>query len=230
MIPGILSDKRAVVAIIVGVILSIIAYVFIRPIDRTISYAVYGVALILLVYACIMDISDEFEPVADTKSIAKPKPTVKDVPKPVDEHVEEYVPAVEAPAAKLGRLPIETIEGIGDVYGKELRGAGMISVADLMVADAGKVAEICDVNIAQAERWIAMSMFAWLDEVSEEDAEAIVFATGITDLKSLAAASATDIHRKIKTALDEGDVRVPAGYKFSIEKIQKWIDAAKKLI
>jgi hypothetical protein len=39
-----------------------------------------------------------------------------------------------------------------------------------------------------------MSRFAWLDEVSEEDAEAIVFATGITDLKTLGKASAEDIY------------------------------------
>lgn len=227
MSPGILSDRRAVVAIIIGVILAIVAYVFIRPIDRTISYAVYGVALILLVYACVIDIADEFEP--EEKPKPTPKPKVKDVPEPEDKHAEEYVPAVKAPAAKLSKLPIETIEGIGEVYGKELKGAGIATVADLMVADADKVAEVTDVNKEQAERWIAMSRFAWLDEVSEEDAEAIVFATGITDLKTLGKASAEDIYNKIKVALEEGDVRVPASYKFSVNKIQTWIDAAKRL-
>jgi len=98
-----------------------------------------------------------------------------------------------------------------------------------MVADADKVVEVTDVNKEQAERWIAMSRFAWLDEVSEEDAEAIVFATGIKDLKTLANATAEDIYNKIMAALDEGDVRVPAGYKFSIAQIQTWIDAAKRL-
>ncbi|MFX1606454.1 MAG: DUF4332 domain-containing protein, partial [Promethearchaeota archaeon] len=187
----------------------------------------YGVALIFLVYACVMDIADEFEP--ETKPKPMPKPEVKDVPEPEEEHAEEYVPEVEVPATQLTRLPIETIEGIGEVYGKELKAAGIATVADLMVADADKVAEVTDVNKEQAERWIAMSRFAWLDEVSEEDAEAIVFATGITDLKSLAAASAEDLFNKIKVALDEGGVRVPAGYKFSIDQIQTWIDAAKKL-
>ena len=227
MSPGILSDRRAVAAIIIGLILAVIAYLFIRPVDRIISYAVYGVALILLVYACIMDIADEFEP--EEKPSLKPAPVVKDVPSPEIEHAEEYVPAVETPAAELTKLPIETIEGIGEVYGKELRAAGISTVADLMLADADKVAEVTDINKEQAERWIAMSRFAWLDEVSEEDAEAIVFATGITNLKTLAAASAEDLFSKIKVALDKGDVRVPAGYKFNIDKIQTWIDAAKRL-
>lgn len=228
MSPGLLSDKRAVAAIIIGAILAIVAYFIVRPIDRTISYVVFAVAAILFVYACIMDVADEFEPVI----APTPKPEAKPVPEPEtveEEHVEEYVPEVEAPAAKLTKLPIETIEGIGDVYGKELKAAGIATVADLMVADADKVAEVTDVKKEQAERWIAMSRFAWLDEVSEEDAEAIVFATGITDLETLAKASANDIYNKIQVALDEGDVRVPAGYKFSKDKIKTWIDAAKKL-
>jgi hypothetical protein len=37
MSPGLLSDKRAVVAIIIGLVLAAVAYLFIRPIDRTIS-------------------------------------------------------------------------------------------------------------------------------------------------------------------------------------------------
>lgn len=224
-----LSDKRAVIAIIIGAILAIVAYFIVRPIDRTISYVVFGVALILFVYACIMDIADDLEPAAKPRAKPTPKPEVKDVPEPEEEHAEEYVPAVEAPAAELSKLPIETIEGIGEVYGKELKAAGITTVADLMVADAEKVAEVTDVNKEQAERWIAMSRFAWLDEVSEEDAEAIVFATGITDLKTLGKANAQDIYDKIQAALDEGDVRVPAGYKFSVDKIQTWIDAAKRL-
>ncbi|MHA2025028.1 MAG: DUF4332 domain-containing protein [Candidatus Thorarchaeota archaeon] len=224
MSPGFLSDKRAIVAIIIGAILAIVAYFFVRPIDTTISYVVFGVAALLFVYACIMDVADEFE------SVDRPKPKPKPVPEPEpEEHAEEYVPAVEVPAAEISKLPIETIEGIGEVYGKELTAAGIATVADLMVTDADRVAEVTDVNKEQAERWIAMSRFAWMDEVSEEDAEAIVFATGITDLKTLGEASAEDIFAKIQVALDEGDVRVPAGYKFSKDQIQTWIDAAKKL-
>ncbi len=46
MSPGILSDRRAVIAIIIGAILAIIAYFVIRPIDTTISYVVFGVAAV----------------------------------------------------------------------------------------------------------------------------------------------------------------------------------------
>ena len=225
MSPGFLSDRRAVIAIIIGTILAIIAYFIVRPIDTTISYVVFGVAALLFVYACIMDVADEFEPAEKPK----PKPKPKAVPEPEEEHAELHMPAVEKPAAPLTDLFIETIEGIGPVYGAKLRNAGIPTVAEMLVADPEKVATVCDVSTEQAERWIAMSRFSWLDTVSEEDAEAIVFATGMEDIKSLADSNADDLYKKIEAALAEGDVRVPAGYKFSIEQIQKWIDEAKGL-
>ena len=100
----------------------------------------------------------------------------------------------------------------------------------MLAADPDNVASVCDVSVEQAERWIAMARFSWLDTVSEEDAEAIVFATGMDDLKSLSEAKADVLYKKINDALAEGDVRVPAGYKFSVEQIQKWIDEAKSLM
>jgi len=100
----------------------------------------------------------------------------------------------------------------------------------MLAADPDNVASVCDVSVEQAERWIAMARFSWLDTVSEEDAEAIVFATGMDDLKSLSEANADVLYKKISDALAEGDVRVPAGYKFSVEQIQGWIDEAKSLV
>lgn len=226
---GIFSDKRAVVAFIIAIPLAIIAFVFVKPIDYNLSLIVFGVALVLFLFGCLLDTADEFEtpekPKTRPKEEKKPKPA-----EPEEEHAELHVPAVEKPAAPLSDLPIESIEGIGAVYGKELRAAGIPTVAEMIVADAEEVAKICDVNVGQAERWIAMSRFSWLDTVSEEDAEAIVFATGMEDLKSLSETSADALYQKITDALAEGDVRVPAGYTFSVEQIQKWIDEAKSLV
>jgi predicted flap endonuclease-1-like 5' DNA nuclease len=226
---GILSDKRAVVAFIIAIPLAIVALVIVKPIDYNLSLGVFGVALALFLFGCLLDTADEFEkpdkPKAIPKEAKKPKPA-----EPEEEHAELHVPAVEKPAAPLTDLPIESIEGIGPVYGEKLRDAGIPTVAEMLAANPENVANICDVNVEQAERWIAMSRFSWLDTVSEEDAEAIVFATGMEDLKSLSEASAESLFQKITDALAEGDVRVPAGYKFSVEQIQKWIDEAKSLV
>lgn len=230
MSPGLFSDKRGVAALIIAIPLAIIAYVFVRPIDYNLSLGVFGVACALFFMWCILDTADEFvdEPAVKLKALSKnePKPDFVE-PK---EHAEMQVPAAEKPAAPLVDLPIESIEGIGPVYGKKLRDAGIPTVEELLAATPEHVAEICDVNEEQAERWIAMGRFSWLDTVSEEDAEAIVFATGMEDLQSLAEADAEELYNKIEKALAAGDVRVPAGYKFSVEQIQTWIDEAKSLV
>ncbi|MFW9957429.1 MAG: DUF4332 domain-containing protein [Candidatus Odinarchaeota archaeon] len=235
MSPGFLSDKRAVVAIIIAIPLAIVAIVFVRPIDFTISMVVFGIALVLLLFACLLDTIDELQPTSTLAGTPKVEKKVKEKikakasAKPSDEHAEVYMPEVVKPTIEPSKLPIETIEGIGPVYGKLLRDAGFPTVADMIAVDAERITEICDVNIEQAEKWIAMSRFAWLDEISEEDAEAIVFATGITDLESLANADADDVLAKIGKALADGDVRVPAGYVITLEKVRTWIDSARKL-
>ena len=145
----------------------------------------------------------------------------------VETHEEEHIPEVVIPEAPLSDLPIETIEGIGPSYGKMLRGAGIGTVADMMKASPEKVKEVCGVTTRQAERWIAMSQFAWLDSVSEEDAEAIVFATGMRELKKLATSNPEELLADIKKAVEKGMVEVPAGYTFTLEKVKAWIAEAK---
>ena len=229
MSPGIFSDKRGVVALIIGIPLALIAIFVVRPIDYNLSLIVFGAAIVLFLVWCLLDTADEFEKPAKPKAV--PKEAKKPEPaEPEDDHTELHVPAVEKPAAPLSDLPIESIEGIGAVYCAKLRAAGIPTVEEMLAADPENVANVCDVSVEQAERWIAMSRFSWLDTVSEEDAEAIVFATGMEDLKSLSEASADDLYKKITDALAEGDVRVPAGYKFSVKQIQGWIDEAKSLV
>ncbi|TXT55292.1 MAG: hypothetical protein BAJATHORv1_40203 [Candidatus Thorarchaeota archaeon] len=156
--------------------------------------------------------------VVESRAVAKKKVTP----------VEEYVPEVEIPDAVLETLPIETIEGIGKAYGEDLRNAGIKTVHDLLKADAEKVAKICGVGEDIASRWIAMSRFAWLKSVSEEDAEAIVYGGGILGLGELAIANAQELLEDIQRAVELGHVKVPEGYTFTLDMVEKWIDEAKK--
>ncbi len=141
---------------------------------------------------------------------------------------ETYVPAVEEPRAHLTSLPIETIEGIGPKYGEMLRKKGIDTVAKLVIASAEEIDKICKVGLAVAGRWIAMSEFCWLDSVSEEDAEAIVYAGGIMDIDELAEANPQALLDEIKNSVELGHVSVPEGYEFTIQMVQSWIEEAKK--
>ena len=73
-----------------------------------------------------------------------------------------------------------------------------------------------------------MAEFCWLDSVSEEDAEAIVYAGGILDLDELAEANPQELLDEILTSVELGHVLVPKGYDFTIEMVQSWIAEAKE--
>jgi hypothetical protein len=64
---------------------------------------------------------------------------------------------------------------------------------------------------------------SWLDSVSEEDAEAIVYAGGIMDLDELAEADPNELLEEIVNSVDLGHVRVPENYTFNIEMVKKWV-------
>ncbi|MHA2423264.1 MAG: DUF4332 domain-containing protein [Candidatus Thorarchaeota archaeon] len=212
---GLSSNRKFLIAVIIGAIIGAVSLLMWTT-DQTISLGLLAVAIGIPVVVYLM-LEDEI----DLEDLL-------DEEKAPEKHVEEYVPEVVEPTVAISELPIETIEGIGEIYGKLLRDAGIDTVADLSSANATRVAEVCDVGEEQAERWIAMSHFAWLNEISEEDAEAIVFATGITTLKDLAKADASDVLGKVEKGIKIGKVRVPEGYEVNLEKVKSWIKAAGK--
>ncbi len=212
MSSGLSANRKFLIAVVIGIVLGAISLLFWR-IDQTISLGLLVVAMgipigVYLMYEDFIDIEDLLDEQVET-------------------HEEEHIPEVVIPEAPLSDLPIETIEGIGPSYGKMLRSAGIDTVADMMKASPEKVKEVCGVTTRQAERWIAMSQFAWLDSVSEEDAEAIVFATGMRDLKKLATANPEELLAEIKKGVEKGTVEVPTGYKFTLERVKAWIAEAK---
>ncbi|MHA1929981.1 MAG: DUF4332 domain-containing protein [Candidatus Thorarchaeota archaeon] len=216
-----MKDKTVIAILAVCVVLVILALILWQDFFMYSIILLVVSIILILVFCCMKGRSSTPKATPPTKS--EPVPD-----EPIDAQAEEYVPGVEKASTDLSELPIETIEGIGKVYGAELRKAGIDSVEDLLGSDPQNVADICDVNLEQAERWIAMSGFAWHDDISEEDAEAIVYATGITTLESLAKADSNDMLQKIQDAVAAGTVRIPADYVFTLEKVQKWLDAAKE--
>ncbi len=221
------------------ILIAIAAYI--RTIDDSLGTLILGAAIAVLAFVSYLLYGfegEEAEPRKPKKKKATAKPRAKPKPGPKadvarkmpDADREVHTPEVVKPVVPLSELPIETIEGIGVVYGGDLRRAGIDSVEDLIGTSASRVAEIADVSERTAQGWIAMARFAWLEGVSEEDAEAIVFATGIKDLSALAEANAEDLLRKIKNAVESEDVRVPAGYEFTIEKVKTWIRSAEKAL
>ncbi|MFX1602704.1 MAG: DUF4332 domain-containing protein [Promethearchaeota archaeon] len=227
-----LQGNRLYGLIVLSLVLIAIA-AYIRTVDDSLGTTILGVAIAVLAFVSYLLYGSEgegAEPQKPKKREPAAKPRAEPEPrfKVTDEVREVHTPEVVEPKVQLSELPIETIEGIGEVYGGDLRAARIDSVQDLIGTPASRVAEIADVSERVAEGWIAMARFAWLDGVSEEDAEAIVFATGIDDLKALAKADPKDLLWMIRRAVESEDVRVPAGYEFTIEKVKTWIQSAKQ--
>ena len=235
-----LEDARFYGLVALSIILIAVA-IIVRTYDETISMYVLGGSIVIIAFMSYLlygppatapdsrkprkkkaEAKPELEPAEEE---AKPKPKPK--PKPDEKHAERHTPEVVQPKVSLSELPIETIEGIGEIYGKMLRSKGIDSVDDLINGDPVRIAEITDVGLSVAKRWIAMSRFAWLDGISEEDAEAIVFATGIKTVKALSRANPAELLEKIKEAVASGDVRIPAGYEFTLEMAERWVESAE---
>jgi hypothetical protein len=208
------KDPKVLAFIIIGVILAIVGVLW-WPVDMLIASLLIGVGIILVILPFLL--------------FREGTPPTKEPDRPAEEK-ETYVPAVEEEKAALAELPIETIEGIGDIYGKELRAKGINTVEDLLGYGPDEIAQICDVTPEEARKWIAMGRYSWLDSVSEEDAEAIVFVTDYTTLEDLAGADASALLAKIQAGLDAGEFRVPAGYEFTLKNVEEWIEEAKSLI
>lgn len=209
---GLSANRKFLISVIIGAIIAIIS-LFLWSVDQTISLGVLVVAIAIPIAVYLMyDDEIDLEDLLDEQ---------------VETHEEAYVTEVEEPAAPVSQLPIETIEGIGSKFGKMLRDGGISTVAGLIVADPARIKELCGVTTRKAERWIAMSRFAWLDSVSEEDAEAIVLATSVRELKDLAKSDASDLLSRITKAVSEDKVEIPADYEFTLDKVKAWITEAK---
>ncbi len=213
--------------VIVGIFtiaLFIIAALWIT-IDITVSMIVGGLAVILLYYALLSPGSKT------TKAVTTPKVSID---KPISEDTESieevHVPEVIEPDVILQNLPIETIEGIGNVYGSKLKKEGIHTVQDLVKSNPGRISEICDVEENRASLWISMGRFAGLESISEEDAEAIVVATTIDSLSKLSRADPEEVLRVINNAVKDGHVEIPKDYEFTLDKVQRWIDEADELL
>jgi len=82
MSPGFLSDKRAVVSVVIALYLILVAIVIIRPFSLKISLVVFGAALVLLLIACLLDTADEVQnkpavsatPESEAKQLTAKKP------------------------------------------------------------------------------------------------------------------------------------------------------------
>ncbi|MBD3191980.1 MAG: DUF4332 domain-containing protein [Candidatus Heimdallarchaeota archaeon] len=129
-----------------------------------------------------------------------------------------------------GQLPVDTIEGIGRIYSRELSELNIHYVYELAEAKPEDITRVSGINEETAKLWIAMANLTLLDSASEEDAEGIVKAANIVTVRGLAQADPTALYKTITEAIEVGKVQVPSQYSLTKRRVKRWIKESKKLL
>lgn len=221
------DDTVAVIAIIVGVTLIFVGVVawtqLPPPTNFNLGLGIGALGIIVLIGGIVI--------VATSRGPKTPKSVqtrVKEKEGEVALGPEEFVPEVLLPRPGKKQLPISTVEGIGKTYSGQLEKGGIHYVEDLSLAKPETVVHLTGVKFVVAHKWIAMARLTWLDDVSNEDAECIVLGANITSIEELAVANPIDLYNKVSTAEKFSRVQVPKGYSITQDKVNKWIESAKR--
>lgn len=121
--------------------------------------------------------------------------------------------------------PVIELEGIGEVYSKALKKAGVSDTRRLWQADAETVAEAAGASQKVARRWQAQAELMALDEVGPQYAELLV-RSGVTSIEELKRQDPAELLKKIERKQDELEVRIQ-GNPPTERRIRRWIDAAE---
>jgi hypothetical protein len=129
----------------------------------------------------------------------------------------------------LGTVPVAGIEGIGTKLGDRLIKAGISTIGELSLAEAGQVAAALRVSEVRAKSYIDMAglmtrlaILGFKDQV----AELLVKGAGIRTMEQLAAANQEALFKACQTAIGAGKVTVPRGFKLAADDVAIWIKTA----
>jgi hypothetical protein len=114
-------------------------------------------------------------------------------------------------------IPVGIIDGIEEKVLKRLESIGIEDLDELAVADPEEISKECRVSRQRAEEWIL-------------DAKAIFVGAHISSIITLSMEDAKKMHSRIAKAAQAGTLKLPVDYNVTIQKIQRWINRANKLV
>ncbi|MEM4340917.1 MAG: DUF4332 domain-containing protein, partial [Candidatus Nitrosocaldus sp.] len=119
--------------------------------------------------------------------------------------------------------------------GSILRDKGLRTVGDLARASTKDLVAI-GIDEKSASKFIGMarlmtmSEFAGLEGVDEQAAELLVIAGKIDSREMLAKSDPQELFNILDNAIKERRVKVPRGYRLSIDDVKRWIESARKSV
>ena len=147
---------------------------------------------------------------------------------------------VKKELGKLGKEPepgqiadIEAIEGIGSVYGNNLKKVGIKTTEDLRKASVEELAKATGIGTTLLSKWQCIADLFRVKRAAKEYSE-FIYEMGIKSVKELSEQKAEDLLKKVQGFAKGLDKK--AGWQGKVRKapnqkdIEIWIASAKELI
>lgn len=152
------------------------------------------------------------------------EPSAADLRKELEEYLRSFGPSSEF------RKEIEYIEGIGPVFGQKLRGAGIVTVIDLLVNGATRRGrkQISDqTGLAQSQilTWVNHVDLFRIKGVAQEYAD-LLEQSGVDTVVELAQRNPANLHKRM---LDINEQRALVRRAPHASEVQSWVEQAKSL-
>ena len=136
--------------------------------------------------------------------------------------------AAPKPAGRSGHVDILEVEGVGPVFAKKLRKAGVKSSEALIAADPKALAAQTEIAEGLIRTWRSMATLLPVKGVGPQYAE-VLARTGIESVVDLANCDADKLTARIEAVLESKQVTV-VGTKVTEKRVASWIAEANKLV
>ena len=137
-------------------------------------------------------------------------------------------PAAAKPAGRSGHVDILELEGVGPVFAKKLRKAGVKDSAALLASDPKALASKTEIAEGLIRTWRSMATLLPVKGVGPQYAE-VLARTGIESVVDLANCDADKLTGRIEAVLESKQVTV-VGTKVTEKRVASWIAEANKLV
>lgn len=200
-----------------------------EPAVVALYYAMFAVAIVLFTFLLrigeIFDVEKRLNATIEREASRLAKLQARPVPTPTPPPM-AAAPVTNIPLTAVDeRQHVITIEGIGTKYAARLNAMGIISIPQLMRADANRVATNIQVEPDMVREWQDMGQLMRLKGVGPQSAEVLV-RSGIRSVDQLAATSPETVSAKVKEAESGRKVRIQ-GQDVTPGVAKRWVEAAK---
>lgn len=123
--------------------------------------------------------------------------------------------------------PVETLEGIGPEYKKELMAIGIENTEQLWNADAAMVAEKTGAPLVLVQSWQNMAELTCVKDIGPQYSE-LIERSGVHNIEQLKACKPNELLKLVREKQDSLNINIQ-GNTPGHDLVKNWIDQARKI-